>query len=262
MVLVHGFTDTSHGWTPLLPALEAHHEVLAPTLPGHHGGDPVPRGTPITVATVVDAVEAMMDSAGMERAHLVGNSLGGWVCLELAARGRAMSVVALCPAGGWESRSREERAILRVFRTNDRLVRASRRQLPMVARRPRLRAFALRKLVSHPERVSEADALALFQGALGCTVVKAATRAHRAGPFFGDLAPIACPVRILYGTRDQIIRWPAYYTRLPRLLPGAEFIALEGLGHCPMWDDPDLVARRILEVTAPTLTLASARRPE
>ena len=260
--MVHGFTDTRYAWTPLLAALEAHHDVLAPTLPGHHGGDPVARGTPISVATVVDAVEAMMDTAGMERAHLVGNSLGGWICLELAARGRAITVVALCPAGGWESRSREERAILRFFRANDMLVRASRRQLPMVARRPRLRAFALRKLVSHPQRVSEVDALALFQGALGCTVVKAATRAHRAGAFFGDLSPIDCPVRILYGTRDRIIRWPAYYTRMLRLVPGAEVVALEGLGHLPMWDDPDLVVRRILEVTAPTLTLASGGTPE
>jgi pimeloyl-ACP methyl ester carboxylesterase len=262
MLLVHGFTDTWHAWTPLLPALEAHHDVLAPTLPGHHGGDPVARGTPLTVATVVDAVEAMMDTAGMERAHVVGNSLGGWVCLELAARGRALSVVAVCPAGGWDSRSREERAILRFFRANDVLVRASRRQLAMVARRPRLRAFALRKLVSYPQRVSEIDALTMFRGALGCTVVQAATRAHRAGSFFGHLSPIDCRVRILYGTRDRIIRWPAYYTRLSGLLPGAEFVALEGLGHLPMWDDPDLVARRILEVTAPTLRLASGGTPE
>jgi pimeloyl-ACP methyl ester carboxylesterase len=69
-------------------------------------------------------------------------------------------------------------------------------------------------------------------------------------------------VRILYGTRDRIIRWPAYYTRLSALLPGAEFTALEALGHLPMWDDPDLVARRILEVTAPTLRLARGGTPE
>ena len=37
----------------------------------------------------------------MPRAHLVGNSLGGYVALRLAQRGRAASVVALAPAGGW-----------------------------------------------------------------------------------------------------------------------------------------------------------------
>jgi pimeloyl-ACP methyl ester carboxylesterase len=68
--------------------------------------------------------------------------------------------------------------------------------------------------------------------------------------FFGDLGPIACPVRIVYGTRDRIIRWPGHYVRLQRMLPDAEFVALPGLGHLPMWEDPGLVARTILEVSA------------
>ena len=42
-----------------------------------------------------------MDDAGFETAHVAGNSLGGYVALQLAARGRARSVVALAPAGGW-----------------------------------------------------------------------------------------------------------------------------------------------------------------
>ena len=42
-----------------------------------------------------------MDAAGFERAHIVGNSLGGHVALQLAERGRAESVVALAPGGGW-----------------------------------------------------------------------------------------------------------------------------------------------------------------
>ena len=42
-----------------------------------------------------------MDEAGFETAHIVGNSLGGYLALQLAARGRAESVVALAPAGGW-----------------------------------------------------------------------------------------------------------------------------------------------------------------
>jgi pimeloyl-ACP methyl ester carboxylesterase len=50
---------------------------------------------------LVDAVEQAMDDAGFEVAHIVGNSLGGYVSLQLASRGRAQSVVALAPAGGW-----------------------------------------------------------------------------------------------------------------------------------------------------------------
>src|SRR5204862_2087176 len=52
-------------------------------------------------ALLADAVERAMDAAGFETAHIAGNSLGGYVALQLAARGRARSVVALAPAGGW-----------------------------------------------------------------------------------------------------------------------------------------------------------------
>ena len=95
---LHGITDTWRTWELVLPALERHHEVLAPTLAGHAGGPPLGE---ITDGALADAVELAMDEAGFETAHLVGNSLGGYVALQLAARGRARSVVAFAPAGGW-----------------------------------------------------------------------------------------------------------------------------------------------------------------
>src|SRR3954468_5056067 len=98
MVCLHGFMDTWRTWELVLPALERRHDVLAPTLPGHAGGPPL---TELTDTTLPDAVERAMDDAGFATAHIAGNSLGGWVALQLAARGRAESVVALAPAGGW-----------------------------------------------------------------------------------------------------------------------------------------------------------------
>ena len=99
MVCLHGFTDTWRTWELVLPALEREHDVLAPTLAGHAGGPPI-EGE-INDAVLADAVERAMDEAGFETAHFVGNSLGGYLALQLAARGRARSVVALAPAGGW-----------------------------------------------------------------------------------------------------------------------------------------------------------------
>src|SRR5216683_2461332 len=124
MVLLHGFTDTWRAWTPVLAALEAHHDVFAPTLPGHHGGQLVDHGMGFAIATLVDLIETQMDGLGFDRAHLVGSSLGGWLCLELAVRGRALSVVGVCPAGGWEPGSRQERAVVRYFRRNALLLHA------------------------------------------------------------------------------------------------------------------------------------------
>jgi pimeloyl-ACP methyl ester carboxylesterase len=251
MVLLHGFTDTWQGWTPVLPLLEAHHAVFAPTLPGHFGGEQFSAGQTMTIIGSLDMIERQLDAQGIDKAHLVGSSLGGWAALELAGRGRALSVVGVCPAGGWEHGGPEERAVLRYFKTNDRLIRMNRPMLARTAQIPRLRRFALRDLMTHPENVSASEAAALFNGAAGCAVVRDAIALTEAGDSFGELAAIDCPVRILYGTKDRIVRWPSHYTRMRALLPDADYVPLDGLGHLPMWDDPQLVARRILEVTAP-----------
>jgi pimeloyl-ACP methyl ester carboxylesterase len=259
MMLLHGFTDTWRAWTPVLAALEARHDVFALTLPGHHGGHLVEPGMAFELATMLDLIEAEMDGLGFDRAHLVGSSLGGWLCLELAVRGRALSVVAVCPAGGWEPGSRHERAILRYFRRNARLLQVGRRWLPIIARRPRLRALAMRELVADPSRVSAADAMAMMEGAAECAIADDAVTAARNQSLFGDLGDIDCPVRILYGTRDVLVRWPSHFEKMRRILPQAEYLALRGLGHLPMWDDPATVARMILDVTDRGLTPAAAR---
>ena len=69
---LHGFTDTWRTWELVLPRLERHHDVLAPTLAGHAGGPPLEH--PASHASLADAVEAAMDAAGFTTAHLVGLS--------------------------------------------------------------------------------------------------------------------------------------------------------------------------------------------
>jgi len=91
MVCLHGFMDTWRTWELVLPALESRHDVLAVTLAGDAGGPAFDDA--VGHAGIVDAVERAMDDAGFEAAHLVGNSLGGYVALQLAARGRATSVL-------------------------------------------------------------------------------------------------------------------------------------------------------------------------
>src|SRR3954453_19570705 len=85
LVCLHGFTGTWRTWELVLPTLERHHDVLAPTLLGHAGGPPL-HGE-LSDALLPDAIERAMDDAGFETAHIVGNSIGGYVALHLAARG-------------------------------------------------------------------------------------------------------------------------------------------------------------------------------
>jgi pimeloyl-ACP methyl ester carboxylesterase len=56
-------------------------------------------GVEPSLEALVDGVEAELDRLGLDKVHIAGNSLGGWISLELARRGRARSVVVFSPAG-------------------------------------------------------------------------------------------------------------------------------------------------------------------
>src|SRR3982751_6114114 len=100
LLLLHGLGLTWRCWRPVLPELERAHDVVAMDLPGFGAAPPLPRGSRPTVEALSDAIEGALDeAAGLDAVHVAGNSLGGWIAIELARRGRARSVVALAPAG-------------------------------------------------------------------------------------------------------------------------------------------------------------------
>src|SRR3954454_16258121 len=78
LVLLHGITMSGSVWAAGRPFVEDRHEVLTPTALGHRGGPEVAR-RPARVADLVDGAERVLDEHGFERAHLAGNSLGGWM---------------------------------------------------------------------------------------------------------------------------------------------------------------------------------------
>ncbi|HEV7585294.1 MAG TPA: alpha/beta hydrolase [Solirubrobacteraceae bacterium] len=250
LVLIHGFSGTRQLWDPVLVALERDHDVLAVGLAGHVGGPVLTQGVELSVASLVDAVERDMQEAGFESAHIVGNSLGGWIALELAARGRARSVVGLSPAGGWEVGSRAERRLRGLFTRNHKLSKALLPRMESLMRRPRLRRALLRQVVARGERVPAAAAAQLVRDSVECPVYFELMEAIlRDGPppsFDG----VVCPVLIAWGTRDRILPSRSYAARLRELVPAAEWVELRGLGHVPMSDDAELVARTISDFTA------------
>lgn len=250
LVLIHGFSGTPVMWEPVAGRLAEHHELLIPTLAGHAGGVPLGDGVVCSVAAMADALEADMDAAGFDTAHVCGNSLGGWLALELAVRGRARSVVGIAPAGGWVAGSAEERRLGRYFRRVHRLLRLTGSRAESLSRRPGLRKLAMRDACAHGERLTPRQAATVIRSAAECPIFSELTAAiERDGPpeaFEG----IECSVRIAWGTKDRILPHGRYSQRLRALLPAADYIELEGLGHVPMVDDPALVAQTILEVTA------------
>jgi len=246
LVLIHGFSGTRLMWEPVLEALERSHDVLAVNLAGHVGG-PELADRPVSVNALVDAVERDLDAAGVDSAHVVGNSLGAWIAFELATRGRARSVVALAPAGGWESGSRAERRLRTLFTRTYKLSTAVLPRVDSLMRRPRLRRLLLWQIVAHGERIRPAVAAQMVRDSVACPVYFELMEAIlRDGPPRA-FDRVTCPVLLAWGTRDRVLPSPRYSQRLRTLLPDADWIELPGLGHVPMSDDPELVARTIAE---------------
>jgi pimeloyl-ACP methyl ester carboxylesterase len=248
MVLIHGFSASWGIWRPLLPALERHHDVLVPTLLGHSGGPEYRVGSPATPDAIADVLERDMDSAGFERAHLVGNSLGGWLALELAARGRALSTTALAPGGGYNHGGRETKRLGRKFQQNYRMLKLVGPGGAQLMRRRRFRALALRDVAMRPADLPAALAVEMTEAAADCAIFLP-LREQLTSTGFGELAAIDSPVQIAWGTKDRILPWPGYAERFRRMVPDAQWVPLDDLGHCPMLDDAQLTTKTILEFT-------------
>jgi pimeloyl-ACP methyl ester carboxylesterase len=242
VVLLHGATSSARIWQPLLPSLTSRHRVIVPTLAGHRGGPPVPTGDGTTLERVVDDVCRQLDDADVPPAHLVGNSLGGWVALELARRGRASSVLALSPAGGWD-RAVDLQRMLLIFRTAGVLRRS--KAMSRIAVDPRRRRVMLRAMAEHADRLTTAQTAAIFEDLAGCEVLaELVGGARKSGPIKTLSAP--CPIRIVWGTLDRTLPFARYGRPMVAALPGAELEMLAGVGHVPMIDDPEATADAIL----------------
>ena len=122
---------------------------------------------------MIDDAERQLDELGIEKAHLAGNSMGGWVALELARRGRALSVCALSPAGLWDeswdtnSTGSSSSCSKRVRDAN-----RGRRIAPLLSRSRRFRRWALRNACRARRPVTRADFLDAGEDTLACTIAE------------------------------------------------------------------------------------------
>jgi pimeloyl-ACP methyl ester carboxylesterase len=250
LVLLHGFMDTWRVWELVLPTLERHHDVLAPTLPGHAGGPPLD-GEP-GAALVVDAVERAMDEAGFETAHVAGNSMGGFAALALAARGRARSVVAFAPAGGWAADDDSWRELLASQARMHEQAKAMAPHAQAIVASAEGRRRATELIVTSCEHIPPDLIAHQLLGIARCAGAAAMIEyALREGYGELDAERIECPVRIVWGTGDRILPWPSAAARLrEQWLPHADWVELDGIGHCPQLDVPLEAAQLIVGFTA------------
>ncbi len=248
LVLLHGFTDTWRTWELVLPTLARHHDVLAPTLAGHTGG-PRPTGT-VTHDLVADEIERAMDAAGFPTAHLVGNSLGGYLALTLAARGRAESVTAFAPAGGWTPGDAAFDDVIRAFGPLQAALQLAAPNAARIVATEVGRRRATELIVTNPEHI---PAELIAHQIVGIAACQAAPQmidfAVRVG-YPLDADRITCPLRMVWGAEDRLLPWPAAAVRYREMFPQAEWVLLDEVGHCPQLDVPVEAAQLIIDVTA------------
>jgi pimeloyl-ACP methyl ester carboxylesterase len=223
-------------------------EVIAVDLPGFGANPPWPRRRPFTIEAMVDDLETFMAEAGLDHPHVAGNSLGGMLALELARRSSVASATALAPAAFMDTASRlyvgaVVVGYMALARTAPFAVRN------MVAIRPVINPLLL-GIAAHPSRFTDADWHALVTGVRNAPSIL--RNAHRLWYVFPPCPDLEVPVTVAWGTRDLIL-WPRQVRAARRCLPRARMVPLPGCGHVPMYDNPDLVAKVLLDGSAATL---------
>ena len=235
VLLVHGLGGTKGLWAPVMERLRVERDVIALDLPGFGASPGLPAGVPATAPNLAERVAELSRSLGLSDPHVVGNSLGAWVALEMAKRGEAGSVLGISPAGLW----RDALGPRRVER--QRLGRRIRPLLRATLASRRGRGLLLSTSVAHPDRVPADAARAMVLSYVDAPGYESANAEMRASAFEHS-GKVDVPVTLVWGESDRIVGRPSS-SRIP---PGAAYFTVPGWGHTPTWDDPAGVAELVL----------------
>ncbi|MFC9284468.1 alpha/beta fold hydrolase [Streptomyces collinus] len=243
LVLLHGIGHHRQAWDPVVDILATEREVIAVDLPGFGVSPGLPGGLAYDLPTTNSVLGALFEALDLDRPHVAGNSLGGLLALELGREKLVRSVTALSPAGFWtEAERRYAFTMLLTMRGI-----ARRLPLPLVERLSRTaagRTALTSTIYGRPGRRSPEAVVAETLALAGATGFDATLSAGTTVRFTDELSGL--PVTVAWGTRDRLLV-RRQGVRAKTIIPHARLIRLPGCGHCPMNDDPALVARVILD---------------
>src|SRR4051794_25539028 len=202
LILLHPLGMSPRVWDGVRPLLEPHHDVVALTTLGHRRGA-APSQRPVKVSDLVDDVERALDERALERPHIAGNSLGGWMAIELARRGRARTVCALSPAGSWTAGTAEQTVGARKIRRGILRARLG-RALPMglLMRSAVVRRLVLRDVAVHGHRLTAAEAIESTRDLLACAVADDVLSTKEE---IAPLDPVPCPITLAWASDDALL---------------------------------------------------------
>ena len=251
LLLIHGGGGTWQQWRAVIPLLEAQHEVLATNLVGHYGGPPrrqVQRRASTCSSTVSSAT--WMSLAGRPPTWWAPPwaDWSRWCWPNAGGHGPAQRSQPW--AAGRRGGDPGLRLVARSYRFFHYITQLMARDPARWSRRPRLRRLLYWHHFAHAERMDPDYAAHMIVGFSNATILPAfiAWAQGHDGP--GGLDQIRCPVQLLFPSKDLVFPRRRYGDRLTAAVPAAEVHVLPGVGHVAMWDDPQLVARAIVEFTS------------
>ncbi len=243
LLLLHGFGASLHTWEPWAERLSTRYRVIRFDLPGFGLTGPDPTGD-YSDRRSLQVLSALMDRLGVERASLVGNSLGGRIAWSFAAQnpGRVDRLVLISPDGfaspGFEyGKTPKVPAMLRL--------------LPHVLPRPLLR-MSLAPAYGDPKALAD-ETVTRYRDLMLAPGVRRAIIARTEQVLLEDPGPllgrIQAPTLLLWGERDAMIP-VANAADYVRAMPHATLVRLPGLGHVPFEEAPDVSVEPVLRFLA------------
>ena len=242
LVLLHGIGLRWQINQPIIARLAGEHEMIACDSPGFGQSPPLPDAMRPTIVAYATAFEDFFAEQELERPHLVGNSMGGAIALELARRGSARSVTAISPAGFWSPPERRfcQLSLAPLTQTPQ----TARAMIEALARTRPGRLALLWQVFGHPSRVPVEVVVATLRDAWAAPAFAGALAAFEDYGFAEGEQLTDTPVTIAWGLHDRLLPHRTQAARARRLLPSARHLTL-GVGHVPFYDDPAVVAEAI-----------------
>ncbi|ORB16136.1 alpha/beta fold hydrolase [Mycobacterium noviomagense] len=248
-MLLHPFLISQIVWETVAQQLAdtGRYEVFAPTMAGHNGG-PYAGTRFLSSEVLADHVERQLDELGWNTAHIVGNSLGGWVAFELESRGRARTVTGIAPAGGWTRWAPTKFEVIAKFVGGMPLWAAARWLGPRALKLPLSRRLATLPISASPDGVSESELHAIIDDVAHCPAYFQLLVKSLLMPGLLDLAQTAVPAHLVICEKDRVFPGPRSHRYFRAQLPeGTRVTELDGVGHIPMFEAPGRITEVITD---------------
>lgn len=242
MLLLHPFILSQNVWKRVAPLVaDKGYEVFAPTMVGHNGGT---RGRfVLDVATLADDVERRLDDLGWGTAHIVGNSLGGWVSFELERRGRARTLTGIAPAGGWNHFTPAKFEIVAKFLAGAPVFLVCQLLGKRAAKVPFARQLAYPAVSATAAGLSHDDIVEIIDDVAHCPAYFQMLVKSLTAPGLLELAKTRTPTHLAICEKDRVLPTPRYTRQFTEHLPSNTKVStLDGVGHVPMYEAPQRIA--------------------